>query len=209
MSQTIVSLIAAVVTFFLVHQYVYPAFNPKPAATLAGVSLEDTIRSLKRELAEIGGRPGETAGLHLGDVVIELSTQRDVKETGSAGIKVPVFTEAEIKAEVAMKQSAATKTTLTLQAPSGTVLLERDPEVLDLSEIVLSVRQALLATVAEKPELKPKSAEIKVSFVIVKTTGASAGLKAFVVNSLASSSDERTFGNTITLKFSDKPEQPK
>lgn len=208
MSQLVVSAIAALVTFYLVHQVIYPQFQSAPEETVSGASLQDTITAVKQELTRIGGTPGPTAGLSLEEVSIELTTQRDTKDSGTMALSVPVFTEASIKADLSQKLTQAAKTTVTFHAPPGEELLDRAPSGFDLSEIVLSVRKALLATLQDPPALPPKSVTIEVNFVLVKSTTASTGFKAHVVSLGTASESVDTSGNKITLKYVNESLKP-
>lgn len=208
MSQLVISAIAALVAFYLVHQVIYPQFAPAPPETVSGATLEDTISAVKHELSTIGGTPGATAGLSLEEVSIELTTQRDTKDSGAVALSVPVFTEASIKADQSQKLTRAAKTTVTFHAPAGEELLDRPPSGFDLSEIVLSVRKALLATLQNPPALPPKSVTIEVTFVLVKSATAATGFKAHVVSLGTASETVDSGGNKITLKYVNESLKP-
>ena len=201
MSQLVVSAIAALVAFYLVHQVIYPQFNPPEASTLVGASMEETITAVKQELTRISGTPGPTAGLKLAEASIELTTQRDAKDSGNFALSVPVFTEAAIKSDQSQKLTKAAKTTVVFASTSGEELLDKVSTDFDLSEIVLAVRKALLATLEQPPKLLPKSVTIEVNFVLVKSATASTGFKAHVVSLGAASESVETGGNKITLKY--------
>lgn len=201
MSQLVVSAIAALVAFYLVHQVIYPQFNPPEASTLVGASMEETITAVKQELTRISGTPGPTAGLQLEEASIELTTQRDAKDSGNFALSVPVFTEADIKSEQSQKLTKAAKTTVVFANTSGEELLDKVSTDFDLSEIVLAVRKALLATLEQPPKLLPKSVTIEVNFVLVKSATASTGFKAHVVSLGTASESVETGGNKITLKY--------
>ena len=201
MSQLVVSAIAALVAFYLVHQVIYPQFNPPEANTLVGASMEETITAVKQELTRISGTPGPTAGLKLAEASIELTTQRDAKDSGNFALSVPVFTEAAIKSDQSQKLTKAAKTTVVFASTSGEELLDKVSTDFDLSEIVLAVRKALLATLEQPPKLLPKSVTIEVNFVLVKSATASTGFKAHVVSLGTASESVETGGNKITLKY--------
>lgn len=201
MSQLVVSAIAALVAFYLVHQVIYPQFNPPEASTLVGASMEETITAVKQELTRISGTPGPTAGLQLEEASIELATQRDAKDSGNFTLSVPVFTEAAIKSDQSQKLTKAAKTTVVFASTSGEELLDKVSTDFDLSEIVLAVRKALLATLEQPPKLLPKSVTIEVNFVLVKSATASTGFKAHVVSLGTASESVETGGNKITLKY--------
>lgn len=210
MSQLVVSAIAALVAFYLVHQVIYPQFRPDPPKAVSGATLQSTITAVKQELNKIGGTPGATAGLKLEEVSIELTTQREETESGTMELSVPVFSEASIDAELSQKLTQAAKTTVTFDAPPGEELLDKAPSGFDLSEIVLSVRKALLATLQDPPALLPKSVTIEVNFVLVKSTTAATGFKAHVVSLGTASESVETGGNKITLTYgNDSPKAPK
>ena len=163
--------------------------------------MEETITAVKQELTRISGTPGPTAGLKLAEASIELTTQRDAKDSGNFALSVPVFTEAAIKSEQSQKLTKAAKTTVVFASSSGEELLDKVSTDFDLSEIVLAVRKALLATLEQPPKLLPKSVTIEVNFVLVKSATASAGFKAHVVSLGTASESVETGGNKITLKY--------
>lgn len=202
MAQIVFSLAAALVAFWITHSYVYPALFREAPKEIAGLSLEKTIREIKAELAEIGRAPGKTAGLVLKDVKVAFTAQRDDKATASGTLVVPVFEETALTADRSLKISRGSKITVVFQPPTGQELLasERDGQ-LDLSELVLSARNALLSTQGEAPNLTPKSVDIEVLFIFVKSSTTSAGIKAHVVSIGAASEEVETGGNTIILQY--------
>ena len=204
MSQFIFSLAAALIAFWATHSYIYPALFPALPEKVSSLSLEETIAEIKRELIQIGQVPGETAGLALKDVAIELTAQRDNKTGISGELVVPVFKEASMKGEGSGRLSTGSKISVVFNAPPGQELLTSvKPGSLDLSELVLEARKALLSAKAEAsgPELTPKSVDIEVNFVLVKGKSVGAGVKAYIVNIGASSEQIDTGGNKVTLHY--------
>ncbi|MGC1496755.1 MAG: trypco2 family protein [Sulfitobacter sp.] len=202
MTQIVFSLTLAAIAFWAAHDLLYPRFFGDPPAYVSSMSLEDTITDLKLELALIGGTPGDTAGLELGDVTIELTTQKDDTKSAQASLAVPVFKESALESKTSVKLTQGSKMTLVLQAPSGEIMLGQPKKGrLDLSELALAARSALLSTMSKEPQLIPKSVEIELSFVFVETKSAKAEIKAFVVGIGAESEAVTTGGNKITLNF--------
>ena len=204
MPQIIFSLAAALIAFWVAHGYLYPAIFPSRNEDVSGLSLEETIAQVKRELAEIGSTPGPTAGLELKDVALELTTQRDDKQGRAGELVVPVFKEASVKGEASTKITTGSKIAITFVPPPGEELLAAPkPGQLDLSDLVLSARKALVSASADASgtQLTPKSVEIEVNFVLVKAAGASSAIKAYVVNIGSSTEKSETGGNKITLHY--------
>lgn len=204
MSQFIFSLAAALIAFWAAHSYIYPALFPTQPEEVSSLSLEETIVDIKRELNQIGQAPGETAGLVLKDVAIELTAQRDNKNGISGELVVPVFKEASMKGEWSGRLSTGSKISVVFNAPPGQELLASvEPGSLDLSELVLKARKALLSAKADTSglDLTPKSVDIEVSFVFVKGKSVSTGVKAYIVNIGASSEQVDTGGNKVTLHY--------
>lgn len=202
-NQVIFSSIVAVVAFWCSFQIYGQAFRTKPTE-IGSVALKDTIRSIKRELAEIAATPGETAGLVLKTAKVQLTTQRAESETSKAELAVPIFEEASLTAESETKLTSGSKLTVVFVAPSGGELLAAgETSFLDLSALVLAARQALLATRLEEVELAPKTVEIEVSFLLVRSNEGGAAFKAHVVDIGGSISQVESANNKITLTYVD------
>ncbi len=204
MSQFIFSLAAALIAFWATHSYIYPTIFPAQPKEVSSLSLDEIIADIKRELNQIGETPGDTAGLVLKDVAIELIAQRDNKNGISGELVVPVFKEASIKGERSGRISTGSKISVVFTAPPGQELLTSvKPGSLDLSEIVLEARKALLSAKADTsgPELTPKSVDIEVNFVLVRGKSVGAGVKAYIVNIGTSSEQVDTGGNKVTLHY--------
>ncbi len=203
MPHTLFSIAVALLAFWISYQHVYPRFfNTSEDVGVSGFSLEQTIREIKLELVRISATPGDTAGLVLSDVNVELLTQNDSKGEFSGGLTVPVLKASSLEGKSALMLSQGSKMTLSFDAPSGTELLAAPAmSQLDLSELVLNARNALISTQAEGPELIPKSVQIEVSFVFVKDKSTSTGIKAHVVSIGSTSSVTETGANKITLKY--------
>lgn len=204
MSQFIFSLAAALIAFWATYSYIYPALFPALPEEVSSLSIEETIADIKRELNQIGQSPGETAGLVLKDVAIELTAQRDKKNGISGELVVPVFKEASIKGEGSRRLSTGSKISVVFNAPPGQELLTSvKPGTLDLSELVIGARKALLSAKVDTsgPELTPKSVDIEVNFVLVKGKSIGVEVKAYIVNIGASSEQVDTGGNKVTLHY--------
>lgn len=204
MSQFVFSLAVALIAFWVAHGHIYPALFPSLSEKMSGLSIEETIADIKRELNQIGQAPGETAGLVLKDVAIELFAQRDNKNGVSGELVVPVFKEAMFKGEGSVNLSAGSKISVVFTPPPGQELLEGlRPGALDLSELVLGARNALLTAKADTsgPELTPKAVDIEVNFILVKDKSGGAGVKAYVVNIGAYSNLVETGGNKVVLRY--------
>ena len=203
LNQILASAVVALPAFWGTFQ-IYGRLVPIQPVETGSVTLEDTIRAIKRELAEIASTPGETAGLVLQTVKAELTAQRAETDTTKAELAVPVFEEASLTAKTESKLTRGSKMTVVFVAPSGEELLaEGEPAVLDLSALVLAARRALLATQAEEADLAPKSVEIEVSFVLVRSAEGGAAFKAHVIDIGGTASQVETVGNKIVLSYAD------
>ena len=202
-NQIMASSVMATVAFWVTFQ-IYAQFFSIAPTVVESVTLQDTIRAIKRELAEIAATPGDTAGLVLQTAKVELTTQRADSKTSKAELAVPVFEEASLTVASESKLTSGSKMTMVFVAPSGGELLASDEApFLDLSTLVLAARQALLATRSEGIQLAPKSVEIEVSFVLVHSTEAGATFKAYVIDIGGTTSQVDTAGNKIMLTYAD------
>jgi len=202
-NQIIASSVVGMVAFWGTFQ-LYAQFFSSAPTVVESVTLQDTIRAIKRELAKIAATPGDTAGLVLQTAKVELTTQRADSKTSKAELAVPVFEEASLTVASEAKLTSGSKMTMVFVAPSGGELLASDEApFLDLSTLVLAARQALLATRSEGIQLAPKSVEIEVSFVLVHSTEAGAAFKAHVIDIGGTASQVDTAGNKIVLTYAD------
>jgi len=202
--QIIASGVVAVVGFWGTFQLYGQVFSDAAPAEVGSVSLENTILEIKRELAEIAAVPGETAGLVLQTLTVELTTLRAKTDSSEAGLAVPIFEEASFTAESGSKLTGGSKLTVVFLPPPGKYLLaSREAPSLDLSALVLATRKALLDTRPEDVDLKPKTVEIKISFVLVRSTNEGAAFKAHVIDIGGNASQVDTEANKIVLTYAD------
>lgn len=179
------------------------AFLPSNAE-VGSITLSETIKALKYELAEIASTPGETAGLVLQTAKVELTTQREESETSKSELAIPVFEEVSLSAKSEEKLTRGSKITVVFVAPSGDELLAAgDDPLLDLSSLVIAARQALLASEGGGADLRPKSVEIEVNFLLVRGAEGGAAFKAHVIDIGGSSSQVDSAGNKIILTYAD------
>jgi len=203
MNQIIVSSVVALIAFWGTFQIYGKAFQPSDAE-VESITLSETIKAIKSELAEIATTPGETAGLVLQTAKVELTTQREKSETSESELAIPIFEEASLSGSSEEKLTRGSKMTVVFVAPSGNELLAADDHAfLDLSALVLAARQALLASAGDGVELRPKTVEIEVNFLLVRGTEGGAAFKAHVIDIGGSSSQVDTAGNKIVLTYAD------
>ena len=201
MNQLLASFLIGAIAFWGAFQ-LYPKIFQEAADEIAVLSLEDTIRHIELELAEIAATPGDTAGLILDTVKVELSAQRQDEENTTAELAVPVFDEASIGVDTTRKLTRGSKITVAFKAPAGDELLADGAHgELDLSALVLAARQALLATAKDDPVLLPKSVDIEVHFVLARIVKGEGKIKAYVIAVGGSSSQLDTGGNKIVLGY--------
>ncbi|MCK5748799.1 MAG: hypothetical protein KAH44_21470, partial [Oricola sp.] len=110
MNQLLASFLIGAIAFWGAFQ-LYPKIFQEAADEIAVLSLEDTIRHIELELAEIAATPGDTAGLILDTVKVELSAQRQDEENTTAELAVPVFDEASIGVDTTRKLTRGSKIT--------------------------------------------------------------------------------------------------
>lgn len=202
MSQIVFSLAVAAVAFWAAYDLAYPRLFPEPVSDVSAVSLEETIADLKNELVELGDIPGPSLGLELDDVKIELTTQRDKSESSSAGLAVPVFKSATLSSETVGKVTQGSKVAVVFAPPKGGVVLAGESaEGLDLSELVLAARSAIIATSAQPPELTPKKIDVELNFVLVRSSKTAGKIEAHVIELGGGSEAVRNNGNKLLLSF--------
>ncbi len=200
-NQLAVSIFIAAIAFWGAFQ-LYPKVFPKPSLTPASFSLQQTIEAIKLDLAEIAATPGETAGLVLDTVSVELQTQRQKDQATSASLAVPVFQETKLKTSETTKFTQGSKISVSFVAPAGDQLLSKDVRgTLDLSELVLAARQALLETANNGTGLLPKSVKIELNFILVTNASRDGQIKAYVIEVGGKSEQIETAGNKIVLEY--------
>ena len=218
MSQLVFSLAIATLAFWAAYEVAYPRLFPAPVADVTALSLEETIADLKNELGELADIPGPSLGLKLGDIKIELTTQRDKSDTAKLALAVPVFKSTALSAETEDKLTEGSKITVVFAPPKGGVVLsDNASESLDLSDLVLAARAALIATAEQPPALTPKKIDIELNFVLVRSKTNEGKIEAHVIELGGGSAAVRKNGNKLVLSFSNsafekgdtKPTPPK
>lgn len=200
-NQIAASFIVAAFAFwgmFQLYPRVFPTNSPEPVQ----LSLEETIRMLKRELADVAGTPGETAGLVLSTVKLELTTEENASQGLKGELAVPVFDAASLSAGETAELKQGSKVTVTFDASAGEELLSTDHTPgIDLSTLVLATRKALLATIAEPPQLTPKSVDLNVNFVFTRSREQGSAIKVQLIEVGSSAKQGESTGNSILLSY--------
>lgn len=218
MSQLVFSLAIAVVAFWTAYEVAYPRLFPTAVADVTGIPLEEIIVDLKVELTELAGIPGPSLGLELGDIKIELTAQSDKRENASLALVVPVFKSAKFSSETQDKVTEGSKVTVVFAPPEGGVVLAGETsEGLDLSDLVLASRAALITAAAQPPALTPKKIDIELNFVLIRSRNNVGKIEAHVIELGGGSEAVRKNGNKISMSFShpeltkneDKPRPPR
>lgn len=157
MSQFLFSLAVATMAFWAAYELAYPRLFPAREMEITALTLEETITDLKKELAELADIPGPSLDLELGDIKIELTTQRDKNDSSKLALSVPVFKSAVLSSEAEDKATQGSKITVVFAPPKGGVVLSSETsEGLDLSDLVLAARAALIAAAEQPPALTPR-----------------------------------------------------
>lgn len=218
MSQLVFSLAIATLAFWAAYEVAYPRLFPSPVSDVTALSLEETIADLKNELGELADIPGPSLGLELGDIKLELTTQRDKTDSTKLALAVPVFKSTALSSETEDQLTQGSKITVVFAPPKGGVVLSGDAsDGLDLSDLVLAARAALIATGDQPPDLAPKKIDIELNFVLVRSKTDEAKIEAHVIELGGGSAAVRKNGNKLSLSFinpafvkaDDKPTPPK
>ncbi len=200
-NQIILSALLGLTAFWASYQ-VYPKLFSAPHKQEEPLSLEKTMEEIRRDLAEIAATPGETAGLVLDTVKVELTVQRQSDETRNGTLTIPVFDQATITASDAAKLTRGSKVAVSFSATGGDQLLDKGSEgELDLAELVLATRKALLASSDKDPKLVPKSVEIELQFVLVRNSSTGGKIKAYVIELGSKTEENHSAGNKISLSY--------
>lgn len=174
-----------------------------PALPVGDLSLDQTIRDIKQELVRLEADPGPRLGLALSEVKIELQVREAEKQTGSAGLAVPVFKAAEVTAGASLSQDQGSKVTIVLAPPPDRMALSADRQTpaLRFADLLIAARASLAAAMDSEPRLDPKSIEVKVDFVLVSEANAGAKVKVKVLSIATGTTRSLTSGNTVTLTY--------
>lgn len=202
MSQLVFSLAIAAAAFWAAYEVAYPWLFPAPIEEVTAVSLEETITDLKSELVELADIPGPNLGLELGDIKIDLTTQRDKNESASLALAVPVFKSTALSSETEGKVTQGSKVSVVFAPPKGGVVLAGETtDGLDLSELVLAARAAIISTAEQPPELTPKKIDIELNFVLVQSSTNAGKIEAHVIELGGGSEAVQKNGNKLVLSF--------
>jgi len=201
-SQLVFSLSIAVVAFWAAYEVAYPRLFGTPVAEVKALSLEETIVDLKNELVDLADIPGPNLDLELGDIKLQLTTQRDKIDSSKVALAVPVFNSTALSSGTENNVTQGSKITVVFAPPKGGVVLSSgDSDGLDLSDLVLAARAALIATAEQPPALVPKKIDIELDFVLVQSSANAGHIEAHVITLGGGSEAISKNGNKLVLSF--------
>ncbi len=201
MHQRLFALIVALIAFAGAYFIYGKAIKPS-SVEITAFSLEKTIVDIKRELARFANSPGEPLGLELQEIKIVLLVQRDSSSSSNGALNVPVFKKAKLAGTIGFSEKTASKVTIVMVPPDGSHLLSAsDDTTIRFVDLLLSMRTALQAAMAEKPALVTKQIEVTLNFVLTRTNELDTSIEAHIINIGSSLKQQNTGSNSITLKY--------
>jgi hypothetical protein len=174
-----------------------------PLLPVGALSLDQTIRDIKAELMRLEADPGPRLGLTLSAVKIELQLRETERQTGTAGLAVPVFKAAEVTAGRGLSQDQGSKVTIVLAPPPDRMTLSADgpAPALRFADLLIAARTSLAAAMDSEPRLDARSIEVKVDFVLVSDASAGAEVTVKVVSIGTETTRSLSTGNAVTLSY--------
>lgn len=174
-----------------------------PPLPVGALSLDQAIRDIKAELMRLEADPGPRPGLTLCAVKIELHLRETERQTGTAGLAVPVFKAAEVTAGRGLSQDQGSTVTIVLAPPPDRMTLsaEGPAPALRFADLLIAARTSLAAAMDSEPRLDARSIEVKVDFVLVSDACAGAEVTVKVLGIGTETTRGLSIGHAVTLSY--------